>query len=155
MKVFIIGDTHHGNPEVVKKIRDFIEKVSKGNKTALFTEIFMIDEQNLIERLKREPELLERILKEYKPYLEYCFQNGIDIYPISPRNEKLGFVYWKMHEEDLDIRLFANFSRIFREVEDKYKIFIVDIGSSHVKAFEEQFKEKYGKKGYYLESVFI
>lgn len=155
MKFFILGDSHHGDPSVVKRIKEFIERVSKGKKSALFTEVFMIDEENLIERLKKEPELLEKILKEYRPYLEYCFKNGIDIFPISPRNEKLGFVYWKMPEEDLDIRLFANFSRKFREVEGKYEIYIIDIGSSHVRAFEEQFKERYGKKGYSVVSVFI
>lgn len=155
MQFFILGDTCHGNPIIVEKMRDFIEKVSKGKKTSLFTEIFMIDEQNLIERLKKEPELLEKILKEYKPYLEYCFKSGIDIFPISPRNEKLGFVYWKMPEEDLDIRLFENFSRKFMEVEGKYDVYIIDIGSSHVKAFEEQFKEKYGKRGYSLISILV
>ncbi len=60
MQFFIIGDTHHGDPIVVEKMRKFIEKVSRGKKTALFTEIFMIDEQNLIEKLKKEPELLEK-----------------------------------------------------------------------------------------------
>lgn len=155
MQFFILGDTCHGNPIIVEKMRTFIEKVSKGKKTGLFTEIFMIDEQNLIERLKKEPELLEKILKEYKPYLEYCFKSEIDIFPISPRNEKLGFVYWKMPEEDLDIRLFENFSRKFREVEGKYDVYIIDIGSSHVKAFEEQFKERYGKRGYFLISILV
>lgn len=155
MRFYILGDSCHGNHEVVEKMRDLIEKLSRAKRTALFTEVFMIDEQNVIERIKKEPEMLDKVTKEYKPYLEFCIKNGIDIFPISPRNEKLGFVYWKMPEEDLDIRLFSNFSRKFREIEGKYEIYIIDIGSSHVKAFEEQFKERYGRKGYFIKSFII
>ncbi len=155
MEFYILGDTHHGNIEVVEKIKNLIEKLSREKRTALFTEIFMIDEQNVIERIKREPEILDKVAREYKPYLELCINNGVDIFPISPRNEKLGFVYWKMPEENLDIRLFSNFSRKFREIEGKYEVYIIDIGSSHVKAFEEQFKERYGKKGYTIKSFVI
>lgn len=155
MEFYILGDTHHGNQKVVKKMRDLIEKLSRKKRTALFTEIFMIDEENVIERIKKEPDVLEKTAKEYKPYLELCIENGIDIFPISPRNEKLGFVYWKMPEEDLDIRLFSNFSRKFREIEGKYEVYLIDIGSSHVKAFEEQFKERYGRKGYFIKSFII
>jgi len=155
MEFYILGDTHHGNPEVVEKMRDLIERLSRGKRAAIFTEIFMIDEQNLIEQIKKEPEMLERIAKEYKPYLEFCIRNGIDIFPISPRNEKLGFVYWKMPEEDLDLRLFSNFSRKFREVEGKYEVYIIDIGSSHLKAFEEQFRERFCKDGYEIVSFIV
>lgn len=155
MEFYILGDTHHGNQKVVKKMRDLIEKLSRKKRTALFTEIFMIDEENVIERIKKEPDVLEKTAKEYKPYLELCIENGIDIFPISPRNEKLGFVYWKMPEEDLDIRLFSNFSRKFMEIEGKYEVYLIDIGSSHVKAFEEQFKERYGRKGYFIKSFII
>lgn len=155
MKFVILGDTCHGDREVVRKIRKLIERFSKRKRCALFTEIFMIDEDRLIEMIKREPEILEKELKEYKPYLEYCVKNGIDIFPIAPRNEKSGFVYWKMPEESLDIRLFANFLRKFREVEGKYEVYIIDIGSSHAKAFEEQFKEKFRKEGYKIKTFLI
>jgi len=79
MEFYILGDTHHGNPEVVEKMRDLIERLSRGKRAAIFTEIFMIDEQNLIEQIKKEPEMLERIAKEYKPYLEFCIRNGIKL----------------------------------------------------------------------------
>jgi hypothetical protein len=155
MKFYILGDSHHGNPEVVKKIRELIERLSRGKKSAIFTEIFMIDEQNIIEKMRKEPETIDKVAGEYKLYLEFCINNGIDIFPISPRNEKLGFVYWKMPEEDLDLRLFSNFARKFREVEGKYEVYFIDIGSSHVKAFEEQFRERFKKEGYDIISFIV
>ncbi|MGQ9617597.1 MAG: hypothetical protein ACUVUG_01415 [Candidatus Aminicenantia bacterium] len=153
MEFYILGDAHHGNPKVVNKIKDLIEKLSKGKRTALLTEIFMIDEQDIIERTKKEPAMLDKVAGEYRPYLEFCVKNEIDIYPISPRNEKIGFVYWRMPEEELDIRLFSNFSRKFREIGAKYEVYLIDIGSSHVKAFEEQFKDKY--KEYPIKSFIV
>ncbi|MEW6455116.1 MAG: hypothetical protein AB1410_00175 [Acidobacteriota bacterium] len=60
-----------------------------------------------------------------------------------------------MPEEDMDKRLLSNFCRLFRELEGKYDVYIIDIRAAPVGAFEEQFKTKFGISDFEIKSFII
>ncbi len=153
MEIYILGDTHHGNQGVVEKIKYCIDFLARGRRAVLFSEIFMMDERELIKKMRMDRDLLKRELGDYSAYIEYCMERDMEILPLSSRNDKF-FVYWRM-EEKVEERLFFNFLIQFNEIEGIYDVCIVDIGASHVKGFEEFLKEKFEKRGYKIKSFLI